>query len=131
MPCHEGNIEVVKLDEQGGKIYTAGADGYVRVWDFTAVNDAEPGEDSSVVFIQPLEGIRVGTGEPPAVEGALPPAVSIKSLIMEEDHWVVQDESGSLVHIPVEGGVPGESRQLASFLDGVIMLPEEDGAEAL
>jgi hypothetical protein len=58
-----------------GKIYTAGADGFVRSWDFSAVNDAEPGEDSTVVFISPVDEVRVmsASGRPLQLETSLHP----------------------------------------------------------
>jgi WD40 repeat protein len=127
LPCHAGCIEVVRLDATAGLVHTAGADGYVRTWDFAAINDAEPGEDSSVVFIEPLREARVETGETPAEPGrgvgaSGPTSMSIRAIIMHDDHWVVQDDRGSLVHVAVEGGVPvpGEARQLATFHAGPI-----------
>jgi WD40 repeat protein len=38
-PCHQGRIEVVILNEVG--FITAGEDGYVRVWDFERVDNAD------------------------------------------------------------------------------------------
>jgi hypothetical protein len=54
-PCHDGMIEFVRLDAALGVFFTAGADGYVRTWDFTAINEADPDEDTVCVIVDPLK----------------------------------------------------------------------------
>ena len=39
--CHDGNIEVLQLDLASNRILSAGADGYVRLWDATKVRALE------------------------------------------------------------------------------------------
>ncbi len=46
-----------------GKVYTAGADGYVRVWSYQQLNDAEPGEDSVEAFVEPVREFLLTRGE--------------------------------------------------------------------
>ena len=55
-PLHQGGIEVVILEE--GFVITAGADGYIRWWDFEQVDNAEPDEGLDIV-ITPLKDIKV------------------------------------------------------------------------
>ena len=45
MPCHKGKIEVVLLVE--GEVFTAGEDGYVRVWDLETIDNADVTEESA------------------------------------------------------------------------------------
>lgn len=115
-PCHDGMIEFIKLDVDAGIFHTAGADGYVRTWDFAEVNDAEPGEDTTLVFIEPREEFRI------LADAASDVATSVKSIIMTEpDHWLVQDEGGGITKVALdESGRPGESRRLVGFHAGPI-----------
>ncbi|KAJ3099406.1 hypothetical protein HK100_004893 [Physocladia obscura] len=39
-PCHDGKIEVVLMVDTT-EVYTAGEDGYVRVWDFETIDNAD------------------------------------------------------------------------------------------
>ena len=115
-PCHDGMIECITLDVDAGIFHTAGADGYVRTWDFAEVNDAEPGEDTTLVFIEPREEFRI------LADAASDVATSVKSIIMTEpDHWLVQDEGGGITKVALdESGRPGESRRLVGFHAGPI-----------
>jgi WD40 repeat protein len=135
-PCHDGMIELIKLDAESGRVYTAGADGYVRVWDYQTLNDAEPGEDSAEAHVDALDEFLIPRGEPflaggdearrnapdPAA-GASEPA-SVKSLIMTEpDHWLVQDEKGGVVKVPLAAsGAPEveKARRVLDFHAGAI-----------
>lgn len=38
-PCHKGAIEYVK--QYNKKIISAGADGYIRIWDAQSINQGE------------------------------------------------------------------------------------------
>ena len=111
-PCHDGMIEVVRL--VGDVIYTAAADGYVKTWSFASVNDAEPGEDSIVVLVEPIAEL--------LITKANDAPVSVKSVVMTQpDHWLVQDEDGALVRVELtETGAPSTSEQLVSFHAGAI-----------
>ena len=126
-PCHDGMIELIKLDAESGRVYTAGADGYVRVWDYQTLNDAEPGEDSAEAHVDALDEFLIPRGEPflaggdearrnapDLAAGASEPA-SVKSLIMTEpDHWLVQDEKGGVVKVPLAAsGAPEVEKRAA------------------
>ena len=135
-PCHDGMIELIKLDAESGRVYTAGADGYVRVWDYQTLNDAEPGEDSAEAHVDALDEFLIPRGEPflaggdearrnapDLAAGASEPA-SVKSLIMTEpDHWLVQDEKGGVVKVPLAAsGAPEveKARRVLDFHAGAI-----------
>jgi WD40 repeat protein len=60
-PCHEGAIFVVILERQEGRFVTAGQDGWVRWWDFSALDAAEVDSDKSLDFeLEPTEELFVG-----------------------------------------------------------------------
>ena len=105
-PCHDGMIEFIRLDADTGKVYTAGADGYVRVWEYKTLNDAEPGEDSVEAYVDTIAEYLITRGED-STDSTDPTSTtpsSIKSLIMSEpDHWLVQDEKGGLIYVPLAG----------------------------
>ena len=145
-PCHLGQIEFITLVAETGKVYTAGADGYVRVWSYQQLNDAEPGEDSVEAFVEPVREFLLTRGETrklttPSGRTGTPKvsetettstydsassarAASIKSLIMSEpDHWLVQDEFGGIIYVPVsDAGVPDvqASTRVVDFHAGAI-----------
>ncbi|GBG93046.1 hypothetical protein CBR_g58401 [Chara braunii] len=87
VPCHQGMIEEVFLDRDMGQIVTAGVDGYVKFWSFEAIDAADTIDEKSTVEIEPVEEICIGAG------------VRIKSLLREPDHWLIQDEGGSLLRV--------------------------------
>ena len=100
--------------------FTAGADGYVRTWDFTAINEADPDEDTVCVIVDPLKEFPIlkDSGRP---ELGL---TSVKSVVTTEpDHWLVQDEGGGITRVALDasGKEPsGESRQITQFHAGAI-----------
>ena len=132
-PCHDGIIEFVRLEPESGRVYTAGADGYVRVWDYETLNDAEPGEDSAEAYVDALDEFLIPRGEPFLVDERAPRSspdptasepASVKSLIMSEpDHWLVQDEKGGVVKVPLtESGAPDvrRARRVLDFHAGAV-----------
>jgi hypothetical protein len=58
--CHKGAIHVVMVEE--GELLTAGEDGYVRVWDLEAVDnaDAPNGTESRLFQLEPLDEMHIG-----------------------------------------------------------------------
>eukprot|EP00798_Chlamydomonas_sp_ICE-L_P007462 gene7462-603_t len=74
--CHDGNIQVLMHERTSNTIISGGADGYVRLWDFAAVNDAEPEEDAHDFAIQP-------------------------ALLWERRRWIVFDEAGGIFMVNV------------------------------
>ncbi len=53
----QGMIEAIYLDE--GELISTGADGFVRVWDFETIDNADITEDSTVFEMEPLTEIKV------------------------------------------------------------------------
>eukprot|EP00201_Polytomella_parva_P017068 CAMPEP_0175055168 /NCGR_PEP_ID=MMETSP0052_2-20121109/9925_1 /TAXON_ID=51329 ORGANISM="Polytomella parva, Strain SAG 63-3" /NCGR_SAMPLE_ID=MMETSP0052_2 /ASSEMBLY_ACC=CAM_ASM_000194 /LENGTH=855 /DNA_ID=CAMNT_0016319973 /DNA_START=59 /DNA_END=2623 /DNA_ORIENTATION=- len=106
-PCHDGAIEAVLHDRLGSCIVTGGADGFIRLWDFNQLNEAEAGEDSHFAVVRPLEEVFLGAG------------VKVKSLLMERHRWTVLDERGKLivVHMPPANAPPVAVGSLGSRVD--------------
>jgi WD40 repeat protein len=130
--CHNGTIEAMFLEE--GELITAGADGYVKVWDYETIDNADITEDNTQFEMEPLTEIRVGT------------KVSIKSLVRCADPemttmWYAQDANGviwnvdvidshmrkppeKLLHFP-SGAITGLGVSSKDYLTGVLA---EDGS---
>ena len=51
-------IEAIYLDE--GELITAGVDGFVRVWDFETIDNADISEENTTFEIESLIEIKVG-----------------------------------------------------------------------
>ncbi|MCO5589215.1 hypothetical protein L7F22_043181 [Adiantum nelumboides] len=90
MPCHNGMIEFLQLDEKENEMLTAGADGCVRFWSLQWLDAADDGDEKTVCEVNPLRELHVDD------------RCSIKGIIVSEDHWLIQDENGVLwkVHVP-------------------------------
>lgn len=84
-PCHRGAIEFVKL--LGGKIITAGADGYIRFWDAQAINTGESDEHFNF-YIKPEKEIYF--------QNPHKKAAYLIWIEIEDDYWIVQDAHGAL-----------------------------------
>lgn len=61
--CHDGAIEVLQHDAASNTIISGGADGFIRLWDFQRIMDAEAPEDSHTLAISPLDEVLIGEGE--------------------------------------------------------------------
>mgnify|MGYP001188008898 CR=1 FL=1 len=83
-PCHDGMIETIRLTKDENVIVTSGMDGFVRYWDFSELDGAEAEEGSDYVEVTPLKEV--------SIQGS-----RIKHIVYAEDHWLVQDEGGSLL----------------------------------
>ena len=84
-PCHAGEISVVRLRAGGSEIVTAGADGWVRVWSYAALEYAEVSEDDPYIRLQPLQAMQIDA------------RCHIVSLIDgEADEWLIQDSHGAI-----------------------------------
>ncbi|EFJ51830.1 hypothetical protein VOLCADRAFT_103323 [Volvox carteri f. nagariensis] len=117
--CHDGPVEVLLHDRASGVILSAGADGYVRVWDFNQVNDAEPREDGHSLELKPLDEVPVA------------PGAHLVSLLWEGRRWVAVDMAGRIyvVALPVSGAISkGASilcagRHPAGAVAGLVLSP--------
>ena len=72
-------------DDRKGKMYfvTAGADGYMRWWDYETIDDAEV-EEGAHFETEPLVELLVGDG------------VKISSMLRGDDHWIALDANGAI-----------------------------------
>ncbi|KAJ3162408.1 Cilia- and flagella-associated protein 44 [Geranomyces michiganensis] len=116
-PCHQGAIEVITLID--GEVFTAGEDGYVRIWDLETIDSADVVSDSAPVAapqgeaadgdaapvfkssapqarvceIEPLDAIHIGKD------------VKIKSMIRwlgETPEFLIQDRLGHLFKLDIQ-----------------------------
>ena len=69
-PCHVGNVTYVELDREEKCVITAAADGWIRWWDFTAIDQSEVDADISLDFeLLPVAEYYLGDGH--GVKGML------------------------------------------------------------
>lgn len=57
----QGMIEAIYLDE--GELISAGADGYIRVWDFETIDNADISDENVAFEMDPLTEIKVSQNE--------------------------------------------------------------------
>lgn len=83
-PCHDGMIETIRLTKDDNIIVTSGMDGFVRYWDFSELDSAETEEGCDFIEVKPIKEV--------SIQGS-----QIKHIVYAEDHWLVQDQGGSLL----------------------------------
>ena len=93
--CHEGMIEV--LWQHGDHIVSAGVDGFLRYWDYSSLDLAEPEDDEPVCHVSPAKEYKI------VQEGGDAGAVKVKTMHLDPDNkykeWLVQDDAGGLWRI--------------------------------
>ncbi|KAL0027158.1 hypothetical protein WJX79_011044 [Trebouxia sp. C0005] len=111
--CHQGAITVVLAEHNRKRILTAGTDGYVKLWDFQQLSDADSGEDSQYFFLKPLEEVALGQG------------VRVRGLVWQaEGRWLINDEAGSLIQVTLPSSGPlqeGRIQHLLTYHSGSIV----------
>ncbi|KAL6756288.1 hypothetical protein V8C86DRAFT_2652820 [Haematococcus lacustris] len=112
-PCHDGQVDVLLHDRPSNLVVSGGADGYVRLWDFNVISDAEADEDSHYLAIKPVDELLI-------VQGA-----HIRSLLWERKRWIVLDATGALyrVDLPLGGSLSRQAtvtRLLAFHAGGIL-----------
>ncbi|KAL4229263.1 hypothetical protein ACF0H5_012303 [Mactra antiquata] len=86
--CHNGPIQQILLDE--GELMSVGIDGYIRVWDFEAIDTADATDDSGMFEIDPMNELKVGND------------VQLKAILKSIDSeneptiWYAQDANGGI-----------------------------------
>jgi WD40 repeat protein len=70
--CHHGMVEALFLDD--GELISAGADGYVRIWDFETIDNADITDENAAFEMDPLTEIRVRAPSVFASLSPLPPS---------------------------------------------------------
>ena len=83
-PCHDGMVETIRLTKDENIIVTSGMDGFVRYWDFSELDVAETEEGCDFIEVEPIKEV--------SIQGS-----QIKHIVYAEDHWLVQDQGGSLL----------------------------------
>jgi hypothetical protein len=81
-PCHAGAIELLHHDAATNYVLSGGADGVLRLWDYTKLCEAEPAEGCHSAEVKP------------AAEVALPPGCHVKGAVWLKGRWLVLDERG-------------------------------------
>ena len=56
-PCHVGMIEQFFMDE--GELMTIGVDGFVKVWDFESIDNADTTEEGQLFEMDPMYELKV------------------------------------------------------------------------
>ncbi|CAM9292208.1 unnamed protein product, partial [Discosporangium mesarthrocarpum] len=117
--CHRGQVMHVSLDRKELLLVTAGADGFVRWWDYATVDAADAEEDRSLFELCPVREAYLGEG------------IAVRCLERggdrgdpASDHLLVIDGRGGLLRAPLMWGassVAAPSQRLMSFHMGAIM----------
>jgi WD40 repeat protein len=79
--CHQGTIEVVLLEE--GEVITAGEDGFVRIWDFETIDNADI-VDTNAILANPAQGSQPAAAPNPSnAPNSVSPSNSGKTNLFE------------------------------------------------
>ncbi|XP_021254569.1 cilia- and flagella-associated protein 44 isoform X3 [Numida meleagris] len=57
-PCHNGPVSQIVLDE--GELVTVGKDGFIRVWNFEAIDAADSVDETGLLEMEPMNELHVG-----------------------------------------------------------------------
>ncbi|XP_077335811.1 cilia- and flagella-associated protein 44 isoform X3 [Lithobates pipiens] len=109
--CHNGPINQFVLDE--GELITIGADGYVRVWDFEAVDTADTIDDTGLLEMEPMNELLVGKN------------VNLRFMVKTKENdsplWFAQDACGGIWKLDLSfSNITQDPEQLFSFHAGEI-----------
>lgn len=85
-PCHVGMIEQFFMDE--GELMTIGADGFVKVWDFESIDNADTTEEGQLFEMDPMYELKVGTD--------VKLLSMVKAVNTEAPIWYAQDAAGGI-----------------------------------
>jgi len=90
--CHQGMIEMVW--QHGDHIVSAGVDGYMRFWEYAALDLAEPEDDEPHCHVEVSKEVKIMD------ESAGDVPVKVKTMHLDPDgkykEWLVQDDAGGL-----------------------------------
>ena len=112
--CHQGVIEQIIMDE--GELMTIGEDGYIRVWDFETIDNADITDESSIFEMEPMNELRVGAYHD----------VKLRSMVKscdadEPTMWYAQDANGGIWKLDLSFSFTShEPEKLSQFHAGVI-----------
>ncbi|KAJ3195546.1 Cilia- and flagella-associated protein 44 [Irineochytrium annulatum] len=106
-PCHLGRIEVILLIE--GEVFTAGEDGYVRVWDFETIDNADVTTPSS-------GNVEAGAAAAP-VSSSGPAQARVFEMEVLEEFLIGKDVKGHLFRLDTK---KRSTEKILSFHSGPI-----------
>jgi len=93
--CHDGMIEM--LWQHGEQIVSAGIDGFLRFWDYSSLDNAEPEDDEPHCHVEPVKEYKI------VQEGAEGGIAKVKTMHLDTagryKEWLVQDDAGGLWRI--------------------------------
>ncbi|XP_014812720.1 PREDICTED: cilia- and flagella-associated protein 44 [Calidris pugnax] len=85
-PCHSGPVSQLILDE--GELITVGKDGFIRMWNFEAIDAADSVDDTGLLEVEPMNELHVGRN------------VSLSFMAKIHDSgrpvWYAQDTNGAI-----------------------------------
>ena len=87
LPCHKGAIEVLLHDAQTNYVLSGGADGVLRLWDYSKLMEAEAADNSISAELKP------------SAEVLLPEGARVRGALWHNGQWLVQDEAGILYKV--------------------------------
>ncbi|KAM6381907.1 LOW QUALITY PROTEIN: cilia- and flagella-associated protein 44 [Alca torda] len=85
-PCHSGPVSQLVLDE--GELVTVGKDGFIRMWNFEAIDAADSVDDTGLLEVEPMNELHVGRNV----------SLSFLSKIHDcgQPVWYAQDTNGAI-----------------------------------
>ncbi|XP_019507772.1 PREDICTED: cilia- and flagella-associated protein 44 [Hipposideros armiger] len=109
--CHQGPINQIMLDE--GEVITIGSDGYIRIWDFEAIDTADTVDETGLLEIEPINELQVDKN------------VQLFSMIKMNEAgnnvWLAQDASGAIWKLDLSfSNITHDPECLFSFHSGAI-----------
>eukprot|EP01012_Entosiphon_sulcatum_P026263 TRINITY_DN3167_c0_g1_i1.p1 TRINITY_DN3167_c0_g1~~TRINITY_DN3167_c0_g1_i1.p1 ORF type:complete len:1748 (+),score=500.61 TRINITY_DN3167_c0_g1_i1:141-5384(+) len=88
IPCHNGAVEVVVLEQGNECLITAGHDGYIRWWPFDKIDQADTFDHAPIYTTEPIYEMKVADD------------CIIKGMTRGPKNWMVQDGSGAFWIVP-------------------------------
>ncbi|XP_065598131.1 cilia- and flagella-associated protein 44 [Cyrtonyx montezumae] len=85
-PCHNGPVSQIVLDE--GELITVGKDGFIREWNFEAIDTADSVDETGLLEMEPINELHVGGNV----------SLSFMSKIHDcgQPFWYAQDANGKI-----------------------------------
>ncbi|XP_055965110.1 cilia- and flagella-associated protein 44 [Sorex fumeus] len=109
--CHQGHINQIMLDE--GEVITIGSDGWIRIWDFEAIDTADIIDDTGLLEIESINELQVDKN------------VKLFSMIkidqVGHNFWLAQDANGAIWKLDLSfSNITQDPECLFSFHSGPI-----------
>ena len=95
VPCHTGNVTYVEFDKEEKAVVTASVDGFIRWWDFAAIDAAEVDSDHSMDFeLEPIAEFFIG--EDVGVKAMLDSGSIVSEFTVGSRFFVILDTHGHI-----------------------------------